>query len=412
MTAATKRQEWTKSWKLPVIAMLGITGPAAYTYSSGIFMGEITREFGWTKTQFGSALTLQMLLGLIIGPLAARVLDRIGSRRMLLAGIVPFACGLSLIGLANGILWQWWLLGAIYCILTAGVIPAAWVGGVVQSFNAARGMAMAVCLAGIGISTALWPILVASLVEQIGWRLTYPAMAIGWAIVLLPLTYCFYKPVRETALVTGHSLPSISPILASRTFWLLLGAGGLFTSVQLALIIHFVPIAKLQGISLSAAAGMAGIIGLFSIIGRIGTGVLLDYVPTKPLAIFAFTLPLFVLGLLVTASGSPFILMLAAALLGFASGSETDVVAYLCSRRFDERVFGTTYTLFQTGFAICASLGPLLAGWRFDQNGDYESYYVLAAPMIAVATLLIALVPAAGKVAIGISVPDEAGLFD
>lgn len=33
-----------------MIAMLGIMGPAAYSYSNGVFMGELTRDFGLTKS--------------------------------------------------------------------------------------------------------------------------------------------------------------------------------------------------------------------------------------------------------------------------------------------------------------------------------------------------------------------------
>lgn len=407
MTGKTKREEWRQSWPLPMIAMLGIMGPAAYSYSSGVFMGELTRDFGWTKTQFSSALTLQMLLGLIIGPTAAFILDRVGSRRQLLAGIVPFALGLAGLGLANGELWQWWMLIGIYSIAAAGVIPAAWMGGVVRSFDASRGLAMSFCLAGIGISTAVWPMLVAWLVTNIGWRLAFPVMAAGWAIVLLPLTYFWYRPAEQSRTAEERKdMPPIGPAVWTRTFWCLLGAGGIFASVQLALIIHLVPILRLQGLSLTSAAGLAGITGLFSIIGRIGTGTLLDWAPIGPIALFAFLLPIPVMGLLVVADGSVGLLLLAAALLGFAAGSETDVVAYLCSRRFDVRIFGTIYSLFQSGFAICASIGPLMAGWLFDDSGTYMAYYKMAVPMVLVATLLIMLVPAQR------SARDQAGALD
>ena len=51
---------------------------AAYSYSSGVFMVAMTAEFGWSRAQFSSALTVQMLAGLLIVPFAGRVLDRLG----------------------------------------------------------------------------------------------------------------------------------------------------------------------------------------------------------------------------------------------------------------------------------------------------------------------------------------------
>ena len=398
MSENTRRAEWTRSWPLPFISMLGLTGPAAYAYSSGIFMEEMTRDLGWTKTEFSSALTLQMLFGIVVGPLAARVLDRIGPRRMLLIGIVPFAVGLSLLGTTSAAMWHWWTLVAFYSLATAGVILAAWISGVVQSFDQSRGLAISVCLAGIGLATAIWPPLVAWLIGNLGWRATFPAMAFGWALVLLPLTFFFYKPAHKPIQreVAADLLP-LRPVLRSKTFWLLLGAAGLFSSIQLPLIVNLVPIARLQGVSLQTAAGIAGMIGLFSIAGRIGTGVLLDMVPTRPLALAAFTLVLPVMALLTLADGSVPVLIIAAALLGLAAGSEIDVVTYLCSRRFDPQIFGSVYTILQTGIAVCASLGPLLAGRLFDLTGSYDRFFVVAVILDVIATALILIVLKPGR---------------
>lgn len=393
----TKREEWARSWPLPLIAMLGITGPAAFAYTNGIFMEAMTREFGWSKTQFSSAMLLQMLIGLLVSPFAARVLDRVGSRKLLLFGAIPFALGLSMLGLANGAIWQWWLLSVLFAVSTAGVISAAWVGGVVQNFNAARGMAIAVCLSGIGIATVGWPLIAARLVKEIGWRMTFPAIAIIWMVILLPLVYFFYKPKIQFKPTAAEPLPPIGPSVRTRTFWFLVCAGGLFSSVQFGLIVHLFPIVRTQGLDMTMAASMVSITGVFSILGRLSTGALLDIVPTKPVAIFAFLLPLPVMVLFMVAGGSVPLLMLASALLGFAAGSEIDVVAYLCSRRFDSRIFGTVYTLFQMTFAVTSSLGPLLASWRFDQTGSYISYYVIAGSMIAAASILIVFLPAPAK---------------
>lgn len=394
MTTMTKRQEWSRFWPLPVIGMLGITGPAALVYSSGVFMEEITTEFGWSRAEFSSVLTIQMLFGLVLGPLAGRLLDWIGPRKLLLAGIFPFAIALSLFGFTNGAIWQWWVLAAIFSFCTIGVIPAAWVTGTIVSFNASRGLALAVVLAGIGLATALWPMIAAQLTASVGWRLTFPLMAAGWAVLVFPLTVAFFKPAQISADERAASVvPPIAPIFKTREFWCLLGAGGVFASVQLALIIHLVPIVQALGLDLTTAASLAGLTGLCSIIGRVGTGLLLDWVHTRLLALIAFSLPLLVMLILASETPSVPLLMMAAAGLGLAAGAETDIVTYLATRKFDHRIFGTVYSIFQSGFAICASMGPLLAGWIFDANGSYMNYYFVATPLVLLATLLIMLVP-------------------
>ena len=393
----TKRQEWAQSWPMPFIAMLGIAGPAAFAYTNGIFMTEMTRDFGWTKTEFSAGMMVQMLVSLIVGPLAARALDLHGSRRVLLVGIIPFAMGLALLGQVSGAVWQWWAMSALLAVAAAGVIPAAWMNGVVQSFNSARGMAIAVCLAGIGLATVGWPLVATYLVTVIGWRLTLPTMAGIWAAIVLPLVYFFYRPVAHVKAAKAENLPPIGPSVRTPTFWILIIAGGLFSSVQFGLIVHHFPAVRLQGISMEWAASMVSIIGVFSILGRLCTGALLDLMPTKPLAIIAFLLPLPVIALLVFAEGSIPMVVIASALLGFAAGSEVDIVAYLSSRRFDPRIFGTIYTLFQMAFAVSASAGPLLGSWAFDSSGSYFMFHTAAAGMIIFASFLILFLPGSGK---------------
>ncbi len=206
MTALTARQEWSRGWGLPVVGLLGVTGPAAFAYSNGVFMDRMTAEFGWSHTDFSAALTIQMLLGVVLGPLAGRLLDRIGSRRMLLWGIPPMGLALSLLGLANGSVWQWWLLAAIYAPLTMGAIPAAWIAGTMSRFDTARGLAISVVLAGIGVATAIWPVIAAYLAQQIGWRLAFPAMGLGWVLVVYPLMLVLFKPAPVTVSAAAEQL--------------------------------------------------------------------------------------------------------------------------------------------------------------------------------------------------------------
>jgi MFS family permease len=394
----TPATEWKRGWPLPFIGMLGMTGPSALAYSSGVFMEPVTKAFGWSNTQFSSLMFLQMTLGLVIGPLAGRLVDRFGPRKMVLIGSLPFAFALGMLGLANGQMWQWWLLGALYVPLSMGVHPASWVTGTLTGFQASRGLALSVVLAGIGLANMLWPIIAAGLIGSIGWRLAFPAMAAGWALLVFPLVVMFFFPVQPDPVEEAASdKPPVAPALRSRIFLCLLAAGGLFACVQFALNLHFVQIARHQGLTMTTAASIAGLIGLFSILGRIATGYLLDRLPTRPLALVAFSLPLVVMALLASAGGSIPILMAAAVLLGFAAGSETDIVTYLASRTIDQRIFGTVYAFIQAGFSILAASGPLIASKVLDMTGGYDRFYVIAVPILLVSTGLILLVPRAGR---------------
>ena len=94
----------------PFVGMLGYTGAACFAYSSGVFMESVTQEFGWSRAVFSSAFMVQTLVAMLVMPIVGRVVDLHGARRIALVAHRPFVIGYGLLSLANGAVWQWWLL--------------------------------------------------------------------------------------------------------------------------------------------------------------------------------------------------------------------------------------------------------------------------------------------------------------
>lgn len=399
MSTLSARQEWARHWSLPLLAMMGVAGSATFGYSSGVFMEVMTKEFGWSRAQFSAAFTVQMVLGLLVGPLIGRLIDRVGPRRIGLIGIFAFAASLSSLGLANGSSAQWWLLGAVQAIGTAMIASPMWLSAVIPRFHASRGLALAVSLAGVGVATAVWPILAALGIESIGWRATFPALAIGWAVLIFPFAwFILTDPPVQAAEPSAASIPaqgSYWAALRSRSFLFVTLAGGIFAGISYGMILHLVPLVQERGFSLSQAAGLTGIMGVFVIGGRLATGFLLDKLPTRPLSVAIFLLPIGVCLLLWLGAGNPFAPMAAAALLGLATGSEIDVVVFIISRRFGREIFASVFAVTLSFFSVLAASGPLLASALYDTYQSYDPYLIISIPLILLATILIAFVPAA-----------------
>ena len=401
------RAEWAAMWPLPFVALTGIAGAATFAYSSGIFMSEMTGEFGWTRAQFSSAFALQFLVGIVSAPIVGHLVGRFGSRRIALAGIVPYVIGISLLGLADGSLLQWRLLVVLQGLGTALIGPAVWITAVVGRFSVSRGLAMAVGLAGIGVATGLWPLAANWYIGMFGWRGAFPALGLSWAAVMLPLTWFCFFGVRDVeppgAPPAGVQLsPAASPrsplvpALLSRTYVFLVMAGTLFACFTFGLIVHLVPLLQDKGTPTTVAAALAGVMGLSSIVGRIGTGFMLDRIDTRPLAIFVFLLPIPISALLWLGGDSLILAAVAVALLGLAGGAETDIITFIAASAFEHRIFASIYAIAGTVFGVGASLGPLLAGALFDANGSYDVYLALAVPFSLAGALLVAFLPHRG----------------
>lgn len=396
MTFMTKGDEWRAMWPLPFVALLGMAGSGIAVYSTGVFMGELTREFGWSKTQYTSAMTVQLLISLFMIPLVGRAVDRFGPRRVALTGIVPTILSTALLGLANGELWQWWLLAIIQTLGAMTIVPPVWITAVVGRFHHSRGLALAFALAGIGTGTALWPILAAFYIEQVGWRLAYGAMAVSWGVLILPLTIFFFYGPRDIGSAEAAVKPKAPPYLhhlKSRTFICLAAAAGLFVCATHAMTLHLVPILRDEGMTLGTAAMMAGLAGTFSIVGRVATGFLLDTVPVKLLGAAVFLLPILVSAMLWQAEGAYAATVAAVVILGLAMGAESDVLTYIASRRFENAVFGSVYAVVQTVTAVFSIVGTLMAGALYDYWGSYDLFLATIAPLAILGAACLLLVP-------------------
>lgn len=394
MNAATAL-EWRAWWPLPFVALLGMAGSGMTVYSTGVFMGELMPAFGWTRTQYMSSMTMQLVLTLVLIPLVGRAVDRFGPRRVALAGIAPAVAGTAMLGLANGEIWQWWLLTGIQTCGAVILIPPVWLTAVVGRFHASRGMALAVALAGIGAGTALWPMLAAFYIEHLGWRLAYGAIALSWGALILPLTLFYFYGPRDGIARRDRPAPVAMPYihhLKSRTFLCLAAAGGLFVLTSQAMTLHLVPILRGSGMGLAAAASLAGVAGISSIAGRLGMGLLLDRWPARPLGVAVFLLPLASAMLLAYADSYP-AMLLAAMILGLSMGAEGDVLNYMASRRFDHAIFGSIASILQTVTAITSVGGVMVAGMLADYWGSYRLFLLLSVPIAMIGSAILALVP-------------------
>jgi MFS family permease len=392
-----KLDEWRRLWTLPLTALVGISGSGAIVYSTGVFMDEVVADFGWSKTQYTSAMTGQILVLLFAVPLVGRAIDRFGPRRVALSGILPAIAGAAGLGLANGEVWQWWLLNLFHTVGSVMIVPPVWITAVSGRFDASRGLALAVALAGTGVGTALWPILAANYIELFGWRWAYLALGLTWGAVIVPLALLFFfgPSERATNRNTGRkAAPPITHQLVSPKFvWLTLAAA-VFVVTSYALVVHLVPILREAGLDLRTAASLAGLTGICSIIGRILTGLLLDSVPTKAFAVVVFALPAIVSLLLGLGDSSMPIIVCAVVVMGLAMGAESDILAYIASRQFDHSIFGSVFAAIQTVTAVASLCGVMLAGYLFDLRNDYSLFLALAAPAAVFSALCIFFVPA------------------
>jgi MFS family permease len=137
-----------------------------------------------------------------------------------------------------------------------------------------------------------------------------------------------------------------------------------------------------------AAASIAGLIGLASIAGRLGTGILIDRFRADRVATIVFLLPALA-ALLLLSGGSAAVFSLAALIVGLSMGAELDIIIYLSTRHIGLKRFGVLFAMLLVGLSIGTGLGPIVAGAFFDHFGTYKHFLFLIFPLVIFGSLLI-----------------------
>ena len=246
---------------------------------------------------------------------------------------------------------------------------------------------MGVALTGAGIAGFWVPQLVGTLIELRGWRTAMMALGalpcIGAPFVWLGFRGAGEAADRQNSVEHGIEFRAA---LRMRQFWILslmaigmsLGVGGL--------LVHVVPLLTDLGSDRVRAAEIASLLGLASVCGRIGVGLLLDRFPTTFVAVG--TLLLAASGALLLYTYGLAYAPLGVMLIGLAAGAEVDLIAYLCSRHFGVRSYGAIYGWQYSVFALGYGFSPFFVGLMRDSLGNYDLALLVSAIVICTAGIL------------------------
>ncbi len=401
---ASVREEWRRYWFLPIVAAFANIATVIHIYTLGPFMAPLQEEFGWSRAQISSAITVSNGINAGLGVLIGFLIDKYGPRRIGLIGICVMSLAFASISTATGSYANWLFLWFLISLGAAWTQPTIWTSAVSSRFNAGRGFAIAVTICGTSVAATMLPIISTEAIINFGWRWAYVVIAAGYFLLAMPLNFLFFRGAADGQR-RGQKMVEAAPsqplvgmeardAFRSFTFYRLSIAGLLFAFCAMASIVHFVPILTDRGLTPVQAAGIAGLIGLSSLTGRFITGYLLDRFRPELVALIAFGLPVLAALLLLYGDG-PIAYSAAAIVIGASLGGEYDIIIYLTTRHFGLKRFGAILSTVLVFLTAATATGPLTAGAIYDRFGSYDYYLWLTIPMVLVSSLLAGTLPKA-----------------
>lgn len=301
-------------------------GGGFHLYGFTIFFLPITNELGLSRAATSLVFSLARAEGAIEGPLAGYVIDRIGPRPMMLAGILLSGVGYMLLATVHsyaGLLAVY--LGVISLSFSAGfmhspmVLANSW-------FIKRRALAMTLISSAIGIGGTLITPLLAYAVQSWGWRYGAFIAGVGLIVAGVPVALVVKRSPESIGLLPDGAPPTpqqrpktpsdtkpisdhdhehehdpehehqhehdpdpdftLKQALKSSAFWMLILATTARVAVYNSITVHFVPIMVWRGASEARAAAMLAAMALMSLPSHLLVGWIADHV-RKPLLMAA-----------------------------------------------------------------------------------------------------------------------------
>jgi MFS family permease len=368
-------------------------------FSFSAFVEPLQREFGASRGSvslvFSLAGFLYFGLGAVSGPLA----DRLGSRRLVVAGMVLTGLGLAAAGAARS-------LAAVYAAYGLGVgfgigfayVPA--IGVVQRWFFRRRGFASGLAVSGIGVGTLAMPPFATLLIDTIGWRGAYFTLGALVAVVGGGLALLIENDPRDRGLgPDGDPPPSgvqparregatVGEAIRSPRFISLYAACLIASFGGFVPFVHLVPYARDHGIAPASAVLLLSTIGIGSTAGRFTLGGLADRIGRQSSLLLMISGMTFALAIWVVAT-SFWSLTFFALIFGLFYGGWVAILPAVVMDSFGSRNVSGIIGILYSSVALGTLIGPSAAGFAFDLSHTYTLPILASAGTNIVAAIIL-----------------------
>lgn len=360
--------------------------------SMGFFMKPVSEAFGYGREIFAFSLALQNLFWGLSQPLAGAIADRYGSARAIVGGALLYSAGLYVTANAGSI----WELHTGAGILLGMGIAATGFGVVLPAM--ARMVAPEKRTFALGLGTAagsagqflLVPV-ARSFIEAYGWQTSLIIMAVG-ALLMILLATPFAGDAageRNQDHEPEQTLKQALKEASSHVHYWLLVAGFFVCGFQLAFItVHMPAYLSDQGFDSSVAAASLALIGLFNIIGSLGSGYLSGFHSMKWLLVYNYSGRAIVLVLFLIFPISSFTVYAFSITTGLLWLATVPPTSGLVAQMFGLRYMGTLYGIVFLSHQLGSFSGVWLGGYLFDSTGSYDVVWWATAIIAAVTAFI------------------------
>ncbi len=326
--------------------------------------------------------------GAILGPIEGVLVDRVGTRRMVLIGFILMGIGFVWLSQVDNLIEFY----AAFMTISLGSGLGGWLAIVAMVnnwFDKRRSFAMSIAMSGIHLGGLLVPVFAFS-IERLDFSITTIGVGLILLVVVGPATLIIRskpedmgllpdgKPENETVSENGEVIDlletesdfTVMQALKTPAFWILT-VTQISSSVSIVtLALHLVPKLTDMGMTLSSAGTVVLAYTIVALPAQSIAGYLAERLP-KILMISIF---LFLQGAgiaLIAVFDNVIAAYMFALLYGIGFGGRTPLITAIRGDYFGRKAFATIMGVSQFPMNLAMIVAPLFAGYMFDTTGTY-----------------------------------------
>jgi OFA family oxalate/formate antiporter-like MFS transporter len=398
----TTRSPLASPWTQLVIGIICMASVANLQYGWTLFVNPMDAKYHWGRASIQIAFTIFVLLETWLVPVEGYLVDRFGPRWIVVVGgiLCGLAWAINSVASSLAMLYFAAALGGI----GAGGVYGTCIGNAVKWFPGRRGLAAGLTAAGFGAGSALTIIPIAAMIKSSGYEQTFLTFGLAQGLIVAVLGFALFAPpasmlVAPAKMAPGAGKHQATPgeMVKSPIFWLmylmfvLMGAGGLMATAQLALIakdfkVADVPV-SLIGLTLPALTFALALDRVLNGITRPFFGWVSDHIGRENTMFIAFGLEGVGILALAKFGTDPVSFVILSGLVFFAWGEIYSLFPATVTDTFGARYATTNTGLMYTAKGTASLLVPL-GNVLMTATGTWLAVFVIGASMNILAAVL------------------------
>ena len=398
-------------WVIVVVsALANISRVSAAVEVLSVFIPALVAEFGWSRTLVSSSVFFGSLAGAAVSPVGGYLVDRFGSRFVIIVGALMVAVGCFSLSFTQGAV----MFIAAYTLIrmaAQGLIYVATPVAVANWFIRRRGTALAVLFAISSGGLLIAPVLVQSIINVGSWRTGWLVLGtLALALGCIPALLFILRrpedvgleadgdvPVGPSADVTTKQIRVSTEDWTAReavrtpALWMIVVAAFLVNLMLSGVGLHQMPFYLESGLNPTVSAMVIGTFAAGMILGSTVWGWTADRISPRSLLIATYLGGACLMALLLSVKGTATAFSFSF-LFGFiVGGASLTLPTVLLGSYYGRTSLGSIQGVLQGVRVLGLAVGPMIAGRYYDVTQSYIGAFVSFGILAVLASLLMVL---------------------